>query len=140
MNIEIEQIANLITEDPNEVKKYFAAVAVVHRRDKWLLGLSTASDDRKDKWCFPGGGIKNSEKPETAACRECKEETNISCTAAGKAFEVRNKPGVAFVHCRATSETYKPNHEFTAMGWFTRRQMRQLKLYNNVLSLIDRVT
>jgi len=133
-------IANLITEDPNIVKDAYAAVAVVNHGNTWLLGLSKADDDRKGTWCFPGGGIKNNENPQKTAERECSEETGISCKSQGRTTTLKEKPGVVFVRCRATSTRLKPNHEFIALGWYTRRDLRSLKLYNNVLTLLDKLS
>lgn len=133
-------VTAMITEDPDEVKDYFAAVAVVGHGNKWLLGLSKSDDDRKDRWCFPGGGIKSGESPERAAVREAREETGVGCKAVGKAVSADDRPGVAFVRCEAHSLKMKPNHEFAALGWFTRREMKSLRLYRNVYKLIDKVT
>lgn len=137
-------IADLITEDADTPAEYRSAVAVVSNHQgtscKWLLGLSNADDDRKGKWCFPGGGIKRNENPKDAAARECKEETGIRCHPVGSIVNYKPKPNVAFVRCKATNKDFKPNKEFTAMGWFTRAEMRSLKLYGNVLRLIDKVT
>jgi 8-oxo-dGTP pyrophosphatase MutT (NUDIX family) len=121
---------------------YKSAVAIVQDRDRWLLGLAkNTHDDRNNKWCHPGGGIKRGETPEKAATREAKEETGIKCKAVGKPFSTTKHKGVAFVHCKVTSsgQDPDPNHEFAAMGFFTLREMRSLKLYHNVRSLIDRV-
>lgn len=123
-------------------KEYRAAVAVVQHRDKWLLGISRSNDDRSGKWTHPGGGIKKDETPEKAAERECFEETGIRCKSVGKAFSIPGKPGIAFVHCRTTSgnQKFKPNSEFSALGFFTMAELRDLKpLYNNVKKLIERV-
>lgn len=122
-------------------KRYKAAVAIVQHKNKWLLGMSTAKDDRLGKWCFPGGGIKNGESPTKAAVRECFEETGIRCNAVGEAFTFGNKKDVAFVHCRITRSNQKflQNEEFSGLGLFTRQQMRSLRLYHNVLKLIDKI-
>lgn len=120
----------------------FAAVSVVQSRDKFLLGLAkNTNDDRDGRWVFPGGHIKSKETPEKAAERECREETGVRCKAVGKAFTLPNKRGIAFVHCKATpGQGLDNNHEFSALGFFTRKEMKSLKLYGNVLKLIDRVT
>ncbi len=120
---------------------YFAAVGVVQCKDKWLLGLARkTNDDRENHWCFPGGGIKRGEDTSHAAVREVREETGIRCRAVGKPFSLPNKKGVAFVHCKAASgQKFDNNHEFSAIGWFSRREMKALKLYHNVTKLIDRV-
>jgi len=135
-NSKLEQI--LLESDCDE---YDAAVAVVQKGNKWLLGLSTATyDDRNKRWCFPGGGIKKGEDTKKAAARECKEETGIRCKPVGEPFTHGNKKGVAFVHCRATgNQKFNNNPEFSALGWFTLDEMKALKLYKNVRALIRRV-
>jgi ADP-ribose pyrophosphatase YjhB (NUDIX family) len=118
-----------------------ASVAIVQKGlDKWLLGLSTASDDRKNKWAFPGGGIKKSEKPEKAAVRECREETGVRCKSVGEYFKFGDKKHVAFVHCKVVGTIKLDNNsEFAALGFFTLKEMDSLKLYRNVRNLIKRV-
>jgi len=119
-----------------------AAVGIVRDKDKWLLGLAkNTGDDRSGKWCFPGGHMRNGESAKRAAVREVKEESGIKSHASGEPIRDTAKKGVAFVPCRAdgSGQTPDPNHEFAAMGWFTKREMRSLKLYNNVKRLIDRV-
>ena len=120
---------------------YFAAVGIVQCGDKWLLGLAkNTGDDRTGKWVFPGGHIKRGEDTAKAAVREVWEETGVRCEAIGKPFSLPGRKGVAFVHCRANKgQDLDNNHEFSALGWFTTRDMRALKLYGNVLKLIDRV-
>lgn len=119
----------------------FAAVAVVQCGDRFLLGLARKTgDDREGKWICPGGGIKKGEATKKAAERECWEETGIRCKAVGEPFTYPAKPGVAFVHCKARAgQDFDNNHEFSALGWFTRQEMKSLKLYHNVLKLVDRV-
>lgn len=123
-------------------KEYRAAVAIVRSRDKWLLGLAkNTGDDRSGTWVFPGGGIKSGETPEKAAIREAKEETGIRCRAISGPLDDSHKPGVAFVVCKTNDsrkENLRPNHEFVILGWFTEREMRSLKLYENVKRLINR--
>jgi len=47
--------------------------------------------------------------------------------------------GVAFVHCRVSSRpNLKENHEFTAIGFFDKTEMKALELYYNVKTLINR--
>ena len=127
-----------ISEDKSQ---YTAAVAIVKYRDGWLLGLSTANDDRNDKWCFPGGGIKSGESPSKAAERECFEELGVRCKAVSEPFSYGSKKHVAFVPCKLETprDKYKLNSEFTAVGVFNRSELRTLKLHNNVMQLIDKV-
>lgn len=126
--------------EAHTIGTFRAAVGIVQCGDRWLLGLSTATDSRSNKWVFPGGHIKRKEDPKTAAVREVKEETGIKCKAIGDPFTLPSKKDVAFVHCRASkNQDFDSNSEFTALGWFTTREMRSLKLFDNVLKLIDRV-
>ena len=120
---------------------YFAAVGIVQCGDRWLLGLArNTNDDRNGTWVFPGGGIKGKESAEKGAEREVREETGIKCTAVGKPFSLPGKRGVAFVHCKAKSgQELINNHEFTALGFFSLKEMKALKLYKNVLKLIERI-
>lgn len=120
------------------VGSYKSAVAIVKCRDKYLLGLSSAHDDRRMKWCFPGGHIQRGENPKRAATREAKEEMGVNCVATGDIIDLDSKPNVAFILCKAStiSQPLKKNHEFVAVGWFRESEMRQLKLYSNVKTLI----
>ena len=119
---------------------FFAAVAIVRYRQKWLLGLSTSSDDRQRKWCFPGGGIKRGEDPLKAAERECYEETGIRCKAKGSIMRLQSKPGVAFIPCTLNNGSYrfKPNSEFSALGFFKTDEFRSLDLYKNTKDLVSK--
>ena len=123
-------------------KEYKAAVAIIRNRDKWLLGLAkNTGDDRNNKWIMPGGGIKSGESPEEAAVREAKEETGVRCRAISGPLDDSRKPNVAFVVCKTNDsrkESLRPNHEFAVLGWFTEREMKALKLYENVQRLVDR--
>lgn len=118
---------------------FYAAVAIVKYRRKWLLGLSTSNDDRKGKWAWPGGGIKKGEDPLKAAERECWEETGIRPKAVGPILTLSSKPGVAFVPCRFTGSChFKPNSEFSALGFFEAQEFKSLKLYKNTEELMKK--
>jgi 8-oxo-dGTP pyrophosphatase MutT (NUDIX family) len=132
---------NVILEEKDE-SQYKAAVAVVKYGNKWLLGLAAEDyDDRTNKWCSPGGGIKSGEDPMKAAVREAKEEMGIRVRAIKKLPDDKSKPHVAFILCQASNadnSKLKPNHEFSAAGWFNREAMKGLKLYKNVKELIKK--
>jgi len=134
--LDFEYRLSLILESDD---KFTAAVAIVKYRQKWLLGLSTASDDRSRKWCWPGGGIKRGEDPLKAAERECWEETGIRPIAKGSIITLPSKPGVAFVPCRFSGTTkFKPNSEFSALGFFETNEFRSLVLYKNTEELMQK--
>lgn len=131
----------IINEDDDKCIKYKSAVAIVQYHDRWLLGLSSAHDDRNHKWCFPGGHIEKNETPKQAAVRETREETGIRCRAVDEPFNTARKKDVAFVHCKTDSIRQKliKNNEFIAIGWFKISDMRGLKLHDNVKYLINKV-
>ncbi len=134
--LKFEHRLSLILEAEED---FFAAVAIVRYRQKWLLGLSTSNDDRLRKWCFPGGGIKRGESPLKAAERECWEETGIRPKAKGNIMTLSSKPGVAFVPCTFSgSHRFKPNSEFSALGFFETNEFRSLELYKNTKELVQR--
>jgi 8-oxo-dGTP diphosphatase len=117
--------------------KIVAAIAVIKSNGKFLLGLSTASDARKNTWCFPGGHLKRGESPEKAAVREAKEEAKIHCRVAKGPVFASGLPSIAFFLCKAsTPKDPHPNREFSNMGWFTPQEMRGLKLYKNVKEIL----
>ena len=137
--LRLDEVFNETIVSESNDDSFFAAVAIVKYRDKWLLGLSTSSDDRSKKWCFPGGGIKKNESPFDAAVRECMEETGIKCTATKTILTTKDKKGVAFIPCKTNSkQQYKPNSEFSVLGFFTRDEFNSLTLYKNVIDLVNR--
>jgi 8-oxo-dGTP pyrophosphatase MutT (NUDIX family) len=141
MNTIFEQHLGQVLQEEFDVELK-AAVGVVQDGDRWLLGLAkNTSDDRSGKWVFPGGHIKRGEDPKRAAAREVKEETGVSCRAVGEHMVLPDRKHVAFFHCKVNSskQDLNPNSEFAAVGFFTTREMKSLKLYDNVKKLIDRV-
>lgn len=134
-NVVLEDVLTEAFRDP-----YKAAVGVVQYKNKFLLGLSTANDDRHNKWCFPGGHVKSGEMSCCAVEREVREETGVKCKHNGEGIVLKNKPSVVFYHCKASSsKPLKPNSEFTALGWFTKAQLKGLKLYPNVKQLLSMI-
>lgn len=121
-------------------KDYKAIVGIVKCGNKFLLGLAkNTHDDRNNRWLFPGGKIKRNETLKKAVEREVFEETGIKCTIAGEPFTISGKESVAFVLCKARpNQEPNPNSEFTIVGFFTTKEMKGLKLYHNVMKLIDK--
>jgi 8-oxo-dGTP pyrophosphatase MutT (NUDIX family) len=132
-----DDVVELLLE---EAIKYKASVAVVEYKDKWLLGLAKTSDDRNNKWCFIGGGIKRNETPKQAVVRESREEAGIRVRTIGDPIPDKKKKNVAFFHCKmVSSQELKHNNEFAAMAFFTIKEMESLKLYYNVKDLIGKI-
>ncbi len=109
---------------------------------RWLLGLSTANDDRNGTYCFPGGGIKRGEDESVAAVRECREETGLLVKPVRPVLYLPSKPGVAFVHCRFDgslkgSGRVMPNHEHSILSWFNPSDLPDI-VYHNVRELIEK--
>ncbi len=128
---------SLLLEETYTIQKFAAVACVENHRGEWLLGLSRSDDDRRGFWLMPGGGIDPGEYPEKAAVRECWEETGVRCRSFGRALTLPNKPGVSFVHCKAMRPVrFRPNNEFTTVGFFSVRELKKLKLYHNVLDII----
>jgi len=138
----IEGIASILAEDEDSSTEFEAAVGIVRCHNKWLLGLAKdTNDDRELRWLFPGGGIKSGESPQKAAVREVREETGIRCRAISDPIRDNRKKHVAFVLCSTNSTEWdklEPNHEFISLGFFSVREMKSLRLYNNVLDLIEK--
>ncbi|MGV3526634.1 MAG: NUDIX hydrolase [Candidatus Sericytochromatia bacterium] len=51
--------------------------AIIEEQGQILLVQRSATTSRAGQWCFPGGGIKRGETPETACLREAQEETGL---------------------------------------------------------------
>lgn len=117
-----------------------AAVGVVYFGNKWLLGLGVSEDDRNNRWCFPGGSIESGESPEEAAVREVLEETGVKCKAMkGHFYHDKNEPDVVFVLCKASGMTTKGSDEMPVSLFATRLQMRSLRLFPNVVDILNKV-
>lgn len=95
---------------------------VINGNAQILMGKSSHSDDRKDKWCFLGGNIEPKETIEDAACREVKEESNLdnrffSIIQYGNGLKM--SPKTVFVICIAdASGDIQPSNEFSEIQWF----------------------
>lgn len=123
-----------------DLKHVKSVVAAIQSGNCWLLGLSSARDDRQHKWCFPGGHLRPNEAYANGVERETKEETGIRCKAGIKPILIPSKPDVLFLHCKASKDQrLVPNKEFIILGWFDTTQMKGLKLHQNVLQIINKI-
>lgn len=139
MNI-IKSIASVISEDIDNIYNFQSVVAIVEsNKGSWLLGLANSNDDRKNKWCFPGGGINTNETINQAAEREVYEETGIKCVSTKYFIVLQDKPYVVFVYCRANeNQTFKPNHEFKELKFISSSELQHFDLYKNVVQIMNK--
>lgn len=132
----IDLVSRLIAEEP-DAKGPQAAVAVAHRGPKWLLGKSTACDERSSKWCFPGGMIKKGETPEEAACREAYEEMGVKCQPI-KEIARDSHGDVVFILCKIIGGKLQNNHEFSDVGIFDISEIEDMNTYNTI-NIIEQI-
>lgn len=62
---------------------FCATACVVNKQDNTILFIH---HKKLNKWLFVGGHIELNEDPETAVCREVKEETNLDITLLGERY------------------------------------------------------
>ncbi|MBU2713174.1 NUDIX domain-containing protein [Zooshikella harenae] len=55
-----------------------AVWAIIENKNEILLIKRSESTSISGQWCFPGGGIKHAESPESACVREAKEEVGLN--------------------------------------------------------------
>lgn len=66
------------------MEMHFCATAcIVDKENKSILFIH---HKKLNKWLFVGGHIEENEDPETAICREVKEETNLDITLLGDRY------------------------------------------------------
>lgn len=62
---------------------FCATACIVNKQDNTILFIH---HKKLNKWLFVGGYIELNEDPETAVCREVKEETNLDITLLGERY------------------------------------------------------
>ncbi len=127
----------LLAEDKDDVK---AVVCLIKYQDKYLLGLNRTYDDRNLKWSPCAGHTKKGESLEQTAIREAKEEFGVRVSIVKGPYNVPGKKDVVFFLCRTTSFLRpKVNKEFITADWFKVKEMKSIKLYHNVMDMINKV-
>ncbi|MDY6791330.1 MAG: A/G-specific adenine glycosylase [Thermodesulfobacteriota bacterium] len=93
-----------------KIPLYKVALAVILKKNKFLIQKRPANGHLAGMWEFPGGKIKADESAEQAITRECHEELDVSIKIIGKLKNVKH----AYTHfkielnifiCRLTSST-----------------------------------
>lgn len=115
-----------------------AVVGIVIYNKKILLGLYKQKGDRYNRWVFPGGQVEARETLAHAVKREVYEETGIRCIPK-EILKTENRDGkaVTFILCKATSSETKDSYELAHVSFFTRQELRAIKLYENVLDYLE---
>lgn len=127
----------LLSEDHDDVD---AVVVVIKHRDKYLIGLNKTNDDRNMKWGFCAGHTKRGEDPADTAVREAREEFGVKVKAVKGPVKVPGRKNVVAFLCR-TDSFLKPkvNREFVVAEWFKIKEMKSLKLYVNIMDIINKL-
>jgi len=120
-----------------------ATWAVIENEKKILLIRRSTRTSRPGQWCFPGGGIKEHESPESACVREAKEETGLDIGICNLITNVNNSH---FYRCNLLSENQKiclKLNECDEFSWVSPSKLldvgiiMDLKTIFNVLSAMD---
>ena len=138
----------------SKLRHFCASVILIDPETKKIL---LVHHKKFDKWVQPGGHIEEEETPEECAMREAYEETGIKVKLIGERFpreddfikplavqKNRNKEGylhIDFVYLAIplTSEIDNSNPENTAVAWFSRNDLENISVFNDIKITMDYV-
>ena len=115
---------------------------IIKKNDKILL-LKRANDQTKaGMWNLPGGGVEEKENYEEAIKREVKEETNLDIVELKffKSFieEQENYIARPIIFYGSTKGEIKLDFENSEFGWFTKEEIKNLKIiYNQKETILE---
>ena len=104
------------------------AVAVVEHGGHFIVGIRPRGVPLAGYSEFPGGKVDEGETPDTAACRECEEETGLTVRACGNYGEVLHAYAhgtvrIHFINCRPDNPNLEPRAPFR---WVPRMELLEL--------------
>ena len=122
---------------------HFSSKAIIFKNSKYLIQLR---DNKRNiffpnHWAFFGGRFKKNETPESCLLREIKEELLIDTVITMKIFECYNNKTSGYInyfYTQPINEIKRRNlQEGKDLGWFTKKQMRKLKLADDIKIVFD---
>lgn len=102
----------------------------------------------RQKWQFPGGGIKSGEDPKSAGVREVREELDISLDSSKlkllkEGFWKTDNLGFHYyvfrTHCQNKPKPANHSLEIINASWFSPEQLIELNIPFEVLELITKL-
>jgi len=116
------------------------AIAVVERDGQFLVGQRPAGVPLAGMWEFPGGKIESGETPETAAVRECLEETGVAVQPLFRYPEhvqtyEHGRVQLFFIACRVDNGS--PKEPRTPFRWTKREELKNLDFPTGNAALLD---
>lgn len=142
--------AGITNEFPKRIQTpktpvHHIAVGVVYKNNHMLITQRKPEGLLGGLWEFPGGKIRQHERPEKACIREIKEEVNLNVTVTGHIAQIKH----AYTHfrilmdvfsCRYVSGRVKLNGPVD-FRWITRREIEQYpfpKANHKFIALLDK--
>jgi 8-oxo-dGTP diphosphatase len=115
------------------------AIAVVEYAGKFLIGQRGKNVPLAGMWEFPGGKVEPAESPETAAVRECREETGVEVEPCGTLLEQvheynHGRLQLQFFACRPVLPLGTPRPPFR---WVARAELAGLEFPQGNLPLLE---
>ena len=138
----------------SKLRHFCASVILIDPETKKIL---LVHHKKFNKWVQPGGHIEEEETPEECAMREAYEETGIKVKLVGERFpreddfikplavqKNRNKEGylhIDFVYLAIplTNEIDNSNPENTGVEWFSRNDLENISVFNDIKITLDYV-